>query len=143
MEKDLPDGGVDYGLAWSIATEVVQRIEVRFPRVRIDVHGPSEMAHGVNVEFRPSEPRATYAEVFVAYDGAYVLNVGSHFHFEGGGVSDNSGDTADEIVEHLEEIGTTGLAGVTGFSLWGLVLATWFGSPETEGDSDDLERSWG
>ena len=142
MEKDLPDGGVDYSLAWSVATDVVQRVKMRFPRVRIDVHGPSEMFHGVAVEFRPSNPRATYAEVFVSYDGAYVLNVGSHIHFEGGGVSDDSGDTADEIVERLEVIGTKGLAGVKGSSLWGLFSATWFGTPGTEDDSDGLDRSW-
>lgn len=125
MHEQRPDNGVDYSFARSIATDVVQRVDVRFPRVRINVHGPSEMFHGVAVEFRPSNPRAAYAEVFVAYDGSYVLNVGSHFHFEGGGVSDDSGDTVDEIVEHLEVIGTKGLAGVTGFRLWGLFSATW------------------
>ena len=93
---------VSYELARKIATEVVSRVNARFPEVRVDVHGPTELAHGVFVVISPEDPRAVDAEVFVAYDGTYLLNAGPSFCIESDDFSGNLADVAGQIFAQLE-----------------------------------------
>ena len=134
---------VSYELARKIATEVVSRVNARFPEVRVDVHGPTELAHGVFVVISPEDPRAVDAEVFVAYDGTYLLNAGPSFCIESDDFSGNLADVAGQIFAQLGAFGTAGMVEVRRLKWLGPISPTWIGRPGIDDYIDEalLSRS--
>jgi hypothetical protein len=132
---------VDYELAWSIATDVANRIEARFPKVRVTLRGPSEVCHGVDVNFSPLDVHAVNAEVTVFYDGSYNLEAGSDLVFESDDMSDKLDGVADEIVEQIEAFGEGGLVSVRHFKFLGPLSPNSFGSPGIDVEIDEILRS--
>jgi len=132
---------VSYDLARQVAAEVASRVKVRFPAVRVEVYGPTEMAHGVFVEMKPMDPRAVYVEVFVIYDGSYLLNAGPNFCIESGVPHESPGDLANQIFAEVEAFGTAGLVQVRGFRRPALFIRTWNGRPGVDDYIDKVLSS--